>query len=266
MRRFRRTCGRRRRGFSPHGARGTRSADAVRYRHEYRPYPRRGRSAVLGHPRTHPADRGQGTPQVEAPESLAQAAQLPRLLTRQLARKQSTVTPFPAGGGRARATERCSLSSLLRHCWNANCAMMRSLIRRKPNAIGPVAQLVRAGRSSVWLQVRVLPGPPASTAIVRHHGQRIAFRRIEGTGVYADFAVLGAVARCLSGHVATADERFAKPDAFRVLADGGGPAAVQDRDARTDERDTERQQSSSLPGLTPGDDSVGLPADPYPSD
>ena len=43
-------------------------AHALRHRHEHRPHPGRGRPAVLRHPRTHPADRGQGAAQAEAPE------------------------------------------------------------------------------------------------------------------------------------------------------------------------------------------------------
>jgi RNA polymerase primary sigma factor len=52
------------------------SADALRHRHEHRPHPGRSRPAVLGHPRTHPADRGQGAAQAEAPLAVAEAAEL----------------------------------------------------------------------------------------------------------------------------------------------------------------------------------------------
>ena len=48
--------------------------------HEHRPHARRGGSAVLGHPRTHPPDRGQGVEEVEAPLAVAQAAELLRQL------------------------------------------------------------------------------------------------------------------------------------------------------------------------------------------
>ena len=49
-----------------HAARGARAAHALRHRHEHRPHPRGGRPAILGDPRAHPADRGQGAPQAEA--------------------------------------------------------------------------------------------------------------------------------------------------------------------------------------------------------
>ena len=61
-----------------HAARGARAAHALRHRHEHRPHARRGRPAVLGDPRAHPPDRGQGAAQAQAPEPLAHAAQLPR--------------------------------------------------------------------------------------------------------------------------------------------------------------------------------------------
>jgi DNA-directed RNA polymerase specialized sigma subunit len=51
-----------------HPARGTRAAHALRHRHEHRPHARRGRPAVLGDPRTHPPDRGQGAAEAQAPE------------------------------------------------------------------------------------------------------------------------------------------------------------------------------------------------------
>ena len=40
-----------------HAPRGARAAHAFRYRHEHRPHARRGRPAILGHPRTYPPDR-----------------------------------------------------------------------------------------------------------------------------------------------------------------------------------------------------------------
>ena len=49
-------------------ARGARAAHALRHRHEHRPHAGGSRPAVLGHPRTHPPDRGQGAAQAEAPE------------------------------------------------------------------------------------------------------------------------------------------------------------------------------------------------------
>ena len=58
-------------------ARGTRAAHALRHRHEHRPHPGGGRPAVQRHPRAHPPDRGQGAAQAQAPQPLAQAAQLP---------------------------------------------------------------------------------------------------------------------------------------------------------------------------------------------
>ena len=63
------------------GARGARAAHALRHRHEHRPHPRRGRPAILGDPRAHPPDRGEGPAQAEAPEPLAQIAQLSRHLS-----------------------------------------------------------------------------------------------------------------------------------------------------------------------------------------
>ncbi len=49
-------------------ARGAGAAYAVRDRHEHRPYAGRSRPAVQCDARTHPADRGEGVAQVEAPE------------------------------------------------------------------------------------------------------------------------------------------------------------------------------------------------------
>ena len=49
-------------------ARGARAAHALRHRHEHRPHAGRSRPAVLGDPRTHPPDRGQGAAQAQAPE------------------------------------------------------------------------------------------------------------------------------------------------------------------------------------------------------
>ena len=63
-----------------HAARRARAAHALRHRHEHRPHAGRSRPAVLGHPRTHPPDRGQGAPQAQAPEPQPEAAELPRQL------------------------------------------------------------------------------------------------------------------------------------------------------------------------------------------
>ena len=63
-------------------ARGARLAHALRHRHEHRPHAGRGRPAILGHPRAHPPDRGQGPAQAQAPVAVAEAAQLPRQLGR----------------------------------------------------------------------------------------------------------------------------------------------------------------------------------------
>ena len=60
-----------------HAARGARAAHALRHRHEHRPHAGGSRPAVLGHARAHPPDRGQGAAQAQAPEPLAQTAQLP---------------------------------------------------------------------------------------------------------------------------------------------------------------------------------------------
>ena len=56
-------------------ARRTRAAHALRHRHEHRPHAGRGRPAVLGHPRAHPPDRGQGAAEAEAPVAVAEAAE-----------------------------------------------------------------------------------------------------------------------------------------------------------------------------------------------
>ncbi len=61
-------------------ARGARAAHALRHRHEHRPHAGRGRPAVLGDARAHPADRGQGAAQAEAPVAEPQAPELPRQL------------------------------------------------------------------------------------------------------------------------------------------------------------------------------------------
>ncbi len=57
-------------------ARRARAAHALRHRHEHRPYARRSRPAVLGDPRAHPPDRGQGAAQVEASVAVKEAAEL----------------------------------------------------------------------------------------------------------------------------------------------------------------------------------------------
>ena len=49
-------------------ARRTHATHAVRHRHEQGPHVGRGRPAVLGDARAHPADRGQGAAQAQAPE------------------------------------------------------------------------------------------------------------------------------------------------------------------------------------------------------
>ena len=66
-------------------ARGARAAHALRHRHEHRPHAGRSRPAVLGDPRAHPPDRGQGAAQAEAPEPLAAscaASSIPTALSR----------------------------------------------------------------------------------------------------------------------------------------------------------------------------------------
>ena len=78
----------------PDGARGTGSTDALRHRHEHRPHSGRSRPAVLGHPRAHPPDRGQGAPQAQASQPLAQAAQFPRLLTSFGARRTLIISGY----------------------------------------------------------------------------------------------------------------------------------------------------------------------------
>ena len=60
-----------------HAARRARAAHALRHRHEHRPHAGRSRPAVLGHPRAHPADRGEGAAEVEASEPVKEAAEFP---------------------------------------------------------------------------------------------------------------------------------------------------------------------------------------------
>ncbi len=57
-----------------HAARGARAAHALRHRHEHRPHAGRSRPAVLGDPRTHPPDRGEGAAQAQAPEPIQKTA------------------------------------------------------------------------------------------------------------------------------------------------------------------------------------------------
>ena len=64
-----------------HAARGARAAHALRHRHEHRSNTAGSRPAVLGHPRAHPPDRGQGPAQTEAPEQVKNAQDLHRQLT-----------------------------------------------------------------------------------------------------------------------------------------------------------------------------------------
>jgi hypothetical protein len=54
-----------------HPARGARAPHALRHRHEHRPHARGGRPAVLGDPRAHPPDRGEGAAQAQAPVAVA---------------------------------------------------------------------------------------------------------------------------------------------------------------------------------------------------
>ena len=59
-----------------HAARGTRAAHALRHRHEHRSHAGGSRPAVLGDARAHPPDRGEGAQKAEAPEPVAEAAEL----------------------------------------------------------------------------------------------------------------------------------------------------------------------------------------------
>ena len=61
-----------------HAARGARAAHALRHRHEHRPHAGRSRPAVLGHPRAHPSDRGEGAAEAEASEPVKETAEFPR--------------------------------------------------------------------------------------------------------------------------------------------------------------------------------------------
>ena len=60
--------------------RGAHCSHALRHRHEHRPHARRGRPAVLGDPRAHPPDRGEGAAEAEAPEPVEDSKNLPRQL------------------------------------------------------------------------------------------------------------------------------------------------------------------------------------------
>ena len=62
---------------SPHRARGTRAAHALRHRHEQGSYFGRGRPAVLGDSRAHPPDRGQGIKKAEASKPIKDSQKLP---------------------------------------------------------------------------------------------------------------------------------------------------------------------------------------------
>ena len=73
-------------------ARGARLAHALRHRHEHRPHIGRGRPAILGDPRAHPPDRGEGPAQIEAPEPVAQITQLPRYVM------PASPVSFPSAG------------------------------------------------------------------------------------------------------------------------------------------------------------------------
>ena len=59
-------------------SRGAHCSHALRHRHEHRSHPRRGRPAVLGDPRAHPTDRGEGATQAQAPEPVEDSKNLPR--------------------------------------------------------------------------------------------------------------------------------------------------------------------------------------------
>jgi RNA polymerase sigma factor (sigma-70 family) len=60
-----------------HAARGARAPDALRHRDEHRPHARGSGPAVQRDPRTHPPDRGEGAPEAEASEPVAEAQELP---------------------------------------------------------------------------------------------------------------------------------------------------------------------------------------------
>lgn len=73
-----------------HAPRGARAAHAFRHRHEHRPYAGRSRPAVLGYPRTHPADRSEGAAQAQASKPFAQVALVPgQLIPGPFHRRQS---------------------------------------------------------------------------------------------------------------------------------------------------------------------------------
>ena len=59
-------------------ARGANLTHALWHRHEQRPHAGRGRPAVLGDARAHPADRGEGTAEAQAPEPIKDTQELPR--------------------------------------------------------------------------------------------------------------------------------------------------------------------------------------------
>ena len=61
--------------------RGAHRTHALWHRHEQRPHAGGSRPAVLGDARAHPADRGQGTAEAQAPEPIKDTQELPRQLT-----------------------------------------------------------------------------------------------------------------------------------------------------------------------------------------
>ena len=63
-----------------HAARGARAAHALRHRHEHRPHAGRSRPAVLGDPRAHPPDRGQGAAEIETSVAFEKTAKFSRQL------------------------------------------------------------------------------------------------------------------------------------------------------------------------------------------
>ena len=95
------------------GPRGAGAADALWHRHEHRPHPRRGRPAILGHPRAHSPDRSQGLAQAQASEPVAQTAQLFGHLSRPHSRVRPHCLPRLRGEGRGEGRQRARRSAML---------------------------------------------------------------------------------------------------------------------------------------------------------
>ena len=88
-------------------ARGARAAHALRHRHEHRPHARRGRPAVLGDPRAHPPDRGQGAAQAEASVALQKTPKFSGQLRQSRLRREATPSGLSCCWGADRVPLKC---------------------------------------------------------------------------------------------------------------------------------------------------------------